>query len=316
MFQYIVRRILIAIPVLFGVTVLNFFIINIAPGNPVDMLVNPSATPAQIAMEKQSLGLDQPVWVQYIHWLGELLHGNLGYSYATREPVTQILAAHIGPTVLLMGTALIIGYLIAIPLGILCARKQNSWVDYLVTGFSFFGISVPHFFLGLGVIYVFASKFNILPTGSMNTLGGDGGIIDTVSHLILPASVLAIGIAGNMVRYVRSSMLDVLGKDYLRTAKAKGLRQFMITNKHALRNALIPIITVIGIDIPMLIGGAIVTEQVFQWPGLGLLTINSITSRDYSTLMAINLLAAIAVLLSNLLTDILYAVADPRIRYE
>ncbi|MFT8319243.1 MAG: ABC transporter permease [Sporolactobacillus sp.] len=316
MLQYIIRRILIAIPVLFGVTILNFFIINLAPGNPVDMYVSPSATPAQLAMEKHALGLDQPIWVQYLHWLGQLLHGNFGISYSTREPVTQIIAQHIGPTLVLMGVSLIVGYLIAIPLGILCASKQNSWIDYLVTGFSFFGISVPHFFLGLGVIYVFASKFLLLPTGSMNTLGGSGGIGDTITHLILPVAVLATGIAGNMVRYVRSSMLDVLNKDYLRTAKAKGLRQFVITNKHALRNSLIPIITVIGIDIPMLIGGAIVTEQVFQWPGLGLLTIQSITSRDYSTLMAINLLAAIAVLAANLLTDILYAVADPRIRYE
>ncbi|MCO7174957.1 ABC transporter permease [Sporolactobacillus kofuensis] len=316
MLHYIIRRLLIAIPVLFGVTVLNFFIINLAPGNPVDMMVNPSATPEQLAMTKHALGLDQPVWVQYFNWLGQLIHGNLGFSYQTREPVTQILMSHIGPTLLLMGVSLVVGYLIAIPLGILCARKQNSWIDYLVTGFSFFGISVPHFFLGLGVIYVFASKLLMFPTGSMNTLGGDGGLIDTVNHLVLPVLVLSTGIAGNMVRYVRSSMLDVLGKDYLRTAKAKGLSQFIITNKHALRNSLIPIITVIGIDIPLLIGGAIVTEQVFQWPGLGLLTIQSITSRDYSTLMAINLLAAVTVLFANLLTDILYAVADPRIRYD
>ncbi|MFT8872074.1 MAG: ABC transporter permease [Sporolactobacillus sp.] len=316
MLQYIIRRIMIAIPVLFGVTVLNFFIINLAPGNPVDMYVNPSATPEQLAAQKHALGLDQPVWVQYMHWLGQLLHGNLGFSYSTHEPVTQILASHVGPTMLLMGAALVVGYLIAIPLGILCARKQNSWVDYLVTGFSFFGISVPHFFLGLGVIYVFASTLMVLPTGSMYTLGGSGGVGDIIVHLILPVAVLATGIAGNMVRYVRSSMLDVLDKDFLRTARAKGLGEFIVTNKHALRNALIPIITVIGIDIPSLIGGAIVTEQVFQWPGLGLLTIQSITSRDYPTLMAINLLAAIAVLAANLLTDILYAVADPRIRYE
>ncbi|GER75090.1 ABC transporter permease [Weizmannia acidilactici] len=316
MFQYIIRRILIAIPILFGVTVLNFFIINLAPGNPVDMYVNPSATPEQLAMQKHALGLDRPIWVQYVSWLNQLFHGNLGFSYSTREPVTQIIASHIGPTVLLMGISLIIGYLIAIPLGILCARKQNSWIDYAVTGFSFFGISIPHFFLGLGVIYIFATKLGWLPTGSMNTLGGTGGVTDSVVHLILPVAVLATGIAGNMVRYVRSSMIDVLSKDFLRTARAKGLSRFKITNKHALRNALIPIITIIGVDIPMVIGGAIVTEQIFQWPGLGLLTIQSITSRDYSTLMAINLMAAVAVLLSNLLTDILYAVADPRIRYE
>lgn len=316
MLHYIIRRILIAIPVLFGVTVFSYFIINLAPGNPVDMYVNPSATPEQIAMAKHNLGLDQPVWMQYFHWLGQLLRGDLGISYSTHGPVADVIASHIGPTVLLMGTALIVGYLIAIPLGILSATRQYSWIDYCTTGFSFLGISVPHFFLGLVVIYVFASKLGILPTGGMNTLGGSNGVLDTILHLILPVSVLATGIAGNMVRYVRSSMLDVLGKDYLRTAMAKGLSHFIITNKHALRNALIPIITVIGMDIPLLIGGAVVTEQIFQWPGLGQLTIQSITSRDYSTLMAINLLAAVAVLVSNLVTDILYSVADPRIRYE
>lgn len=316
MVQYLLRRILIAIPVLFGVTVFTFFIINLAPGNPVDAFVDPSATAADIALKKQQLGLNDPMWVQYIRWMGQLIHGNFGFSYATREPVTNMLAMRMGPTLLLMGTSLIIAYLIAIPVGILSATRQYSWVDYLTTSFSFLGVSIPHFFLGLGAIYVFAVQLDVLPTGGMNTLGAEGGLSDTIMHLILPALVLGTGIAGNMVRYVRSSMLDVLGKDYLRTARAKGLREFVVTNKHALRNALIPIITIIGMDIPLLIGGAVVTEQVFQWPGLGQLTIQSIGSRDYSTLMALNFIAAIAVLGSNLITDILYSVADPRIKYR
>lgn len=316
MVQYLLRRILIAIPVLFGVTVFTFFIINLAPGNPVDAFVDPSATAADIALKKQQLGLNDPMWVQYIRWMGQLLHGNFGFSFATREPVTNMLAMRMGPTLLLMGTSLVVAYLIAIPIGILSATRQYSWVDYLTTSFSFLGVSIPHFFLGLGAIYVFAVQLDVLPTGGMNTLGAEGGLSDTIMHLILPAFVLGTGIAGNMVRYVRSSMLDVLGKDYLRTARAKGLREFVVTNKHALRNALIPIITIIGMDIPLLIGGAVVTEQVFQWPGLGQLTIQSIGSRDYSTLMALNFIAAIAVLGSNLITDILYSVADPRIKYH
>lgn len=316
MVQYLLRRILIAIPVLFGVTVFTFFIINLAPGNPVDAFVDPSATAADIALKKQQLGLNDPMWMQYIRWMGQLIHGNFGFSYATREPVTNMLAMRMGPTLLLMGTSLIVAYLIAIPIGILSATRQYSWVDYLTTSFSFLGVSIPHFFLGLGAIYVFAVQLDVLPTGGMNTLGAEGGLSDTIMHLILPALVLGTGIAGNMVRYVRSSMLDVLGKDYLRTARAKGLREFVVTNKHALRNALIPIITIIGMDIPLLIGGAVVTEQVFQWPGLGQLTIQSIGSRDYSTLMALNFIAAIAVLGSNLITDILYSVADPRIKYR
>ena len=316
MVQYIIRRILIAIPVLFGVTIFNFLIINLAPGNPVDMYVSPDVTAADIEIKKEALGLNDPIYIQYWHWLGNLFKGDFGFSYSTYEPVTNMIFERLGPTLILMGSALIIAYLIAIPIGILSATKQYSWIDYLTTTFSFLGVSIPHFFMGLGAIYVFAIMSQILPTGGMNTLGGTGGFSDTLSHLIMPAIVLGTGIAGSMVRYVRSSMIEVLGQDYLRTARAKGLGEFIVTNKHALRNALIPIITIIGLDIPLLIGGAVVTEQIFQWPGLGQLTIQSIGSRDYSVLMAINLLAAFMVLFSNLLTDILYSVADPRIKYN
>jgi peptide/nickel transport system permease protein len=316
MVQYIIRRILIAIPVLFGVTIFNFLIINLAPGNPVDMYVSPDVTAADIEIKKEALGLNDPIYIQYLHWLGNLLKGDFGFSYSTYEPVTNMIFERLGPTLILMGTALIIAYLIAIPIGILSATRQYSWIDYLTTTFSFLGVSIPHFFMGLGAIYVFAIMSQILPTGGMNTLGGTGGFTDTFLHLIMPAIVLGTGIAGSMVRYVRSSMIEVLGQDYLRTARAKGLGEFIVTNKHALRNALIPIITIIGLDIPLLIGGAVVTEQIFQWPGLGQLTIQSIGSRDYSVLMAINLLAAFMVLFSNLLTDILYSVADPRIKYN
>lgn len=316
MFQYMLRRIIIAIPVLFGVTVFSFFIVNLAPGNPVDMQVNPYATEADIQIKKEALGLNDPVYVQYFHWLGSLLKGDFGYSFSTYEPVLNMIADRIGPTVLLMGTALVIAYLIAIPIGILSAARPYSWMDYFTTSVSFLGVSIPNFFLGLGLIYIFAINLEMVPTGGMNTLGNEGGFLDTVSHLILPATVLATGIAGNMVRYVRSAMLDILGQDYLRTARSKGLREFFVINKHALRNALIPIITVIGVDIPMLIGGAVVTEQIFQWPGLGQLTIQSIGSRDYPVLMGINLIAAVSVLLSNLIADMLYSAADPRIKYN
>jgi peptide/nickel transport system permease protein len=316
MYSYIIRRLFIAIPVLLGVTIFNFIIVNMAPGNPVDMYVNPNATAADIAIKKAALGLNDPIYIQYFHWLINLFKGDFGNSFSTHEPVASMIAERVAPTLLLMGTALIIAYIIAIPIGIISATKQYSWTDYLTTTFSFLGVSIPHFFLGLGAIYVFAVVLQVLPTGGMNTLGGAGDFADTFQHLILPALVLGTGIAGSMVRYVRSSMLEVLGQDYLRTARAKGLREFIVTNKHALRNALIPIITIIGMDIPLLIGGAVVTEQIFQWPGLGQLMIQSIGSRDYPVLMAINLMAAVAVLLSNLLVDILYSVADPRIKYN
>ena len=313
--SYLIRRLLIGIPVLLGVTVINFFIINLAPGSPADLYLSPTSTPADVARAEAELGLDQPIFVQYFHWLSRLFHGDLGVSFQNREPVTALIGDRIGPTLLLMGTSLIVAYLIAIPIGIIAARKKTSATDYGVVGAAFLGISVPHFFLGLVLIYVFALELGWLPTGNMITLGRGGGFVDRLEHLVLPVAVLATATAANMTRYVRSSMIDAFGQDYIRTAKAKGLGSLTITNKHALRNALIPVVTVVGVDLSALIGGAIVTEQIFQWPGIGLLTIQSIGSRDYAVLMGINLIAAIAVFVANLLTDIAYAVVDPRVAY-
>ncbi|MET3292306.1 UNVERIFIED_CONTAM: hypothetical protein ABID98_004876 [Brevibacillus sp. OAP136] len=196
MFSYIVRRLLIAIPVLFGVTIFNFLIIYLAPGNPVEMFIDPNTSADQIELRKEQLGLNDPLWLQYLHWLGNLLQGNLGFSYNSFEPVSQILAERLGPTLLLMGLSLLVGILIMIPLGIVSATKQYSTLDYATTGFSFLGISIPNFFLGLGLIYVFSLQFPLLPTGGMMTLGSDGGFLDRVQHLILPVVVLAIGIGG------------------------------------------------------------------------------------------------------------------------
>ncbi|TDD44188.1 ABC transporter permease [Kribbella antibiotica] len=313
--SYLIRRLLIGIPVLIGVTLINFLIINLAPGSPADLYLTPTSTSADVARVEAELGLDQPIFVQYFHWLTRLFHGDLGVSFQNRAPVTELIGERLGPTLLLMGTSLVIAYLVAIPIGILAARKKNSATDYSVVGASFLGISVPHFFLGLVLIYVFALELGWLPTGNMITLGRGGGFADRVNHLILPVAVLATATAANMTRYVRSSMIDAFGQDYIRTAKAKGLGRSVITSKHALRNALIPVVTVIGVDLSALIGGAIVTEQIFQWPGIGLLTIQSIGARDYAVLMGINLIAAIAVFGANLLTDIAYAVVDPRVTY-
>jgi peptide/nickel transport system permease protein len=316
MIPYIIRRILIGIPVLFGVTLINFFIINLAPGSPADLYLTPTSTPADVARMERELGLDQPIIVRYVKWLGQLLQGDLGVSLQSRMPVTELLAERIGPTLTLMGAALITAYLFAIPIGIIVARRKNTWVDYSVVGLSFLGISVPHFFLGLVMIYVFAVETGWFPSGNIMTLGGDGSFVDRFQHLVLPTIVLGSGIAANMIRYVRSSMIDVFDADYIRTARAKGLSDRMVTNKHALRNALTPIVTVVGLDLAVLIGGAIVTEQIFQWQGIGLLTIQAIQGRDYSVLMAINLLAALGVFTANLLTDIAYGIVDPRVQYS
>lgn len=313
--HYIFRRLLIAIPVFFGITILSFLIINMAPGNPVDMLINPNTPKEMLELKKELLGLNDPIYVQYVKWLGGILRGKLGYSFSSFAPVSQLIGERIRPTLLLASSALLMGILIAIPVGIISAVKQKSKVDYLLTGLSFLGTSIPPFFLGLGLIYLIGIQLKWLPTGGMFTLGGSRGAYDIFLHMILPVTVLGITIAGKKVRYVRASMLDVLQQDYLRTARAKGLSELIVTNKHALRNALIPIITIIGAEVPLLLGGSIIIEQVFQWPGIGQLTMEAILSRDYPTLMGLNLVAAIVVLSTNIFMDILYAIADPRIKY-
>ncbi|GGG72277.1 ABC transporter permease [Paenibacillus radicis (ex Gao et al. 2016)] len=316
MLQYIIRRVLIAIPVLLGITLINFLIIKLAPGNPVDMFINPNTPKELLDTKKELLGLNDPFFLQYFKWLLNLLQGQLGYSFSTYAPVTVMIGERLGPTLLLASASLVVGLAIAIPVGVLSAIRQNTKFDYLMTGLSFIGTSIPQFFLGLGLIYIFAIQFRLLPTGGMTTLGGSGGAWDLIRHMIMPVFVLGIVIAGKKVRYVRASMLDVLQQDYLRTAQAKGLHPFIVTNKHALRNALIPIITVVGMEIPLLLGGSVLIEQIFQWPGIGQLTIQSILSRDYPTLMGLNLVAAFIVLVTNLFTDIFYSAADPRITYS
>lgn len=316
MINYIVRRILISIPVLIGVTIISFIIINMAPGSPLDKMIDPHLTAADIAARKAALGLNGPLYIRYLDWLQNLLHGNLGYSLTSFQPVSQIIGQRIFPTFLLMFSALIIGFVIAIPLGILSATKQYSKLDYISSTGSLIGISVPTFFLGLVFIYIFALKLKLLPSGGMITLGQDNGFSDVLKHLILPAVVLGVNEAGTLVRYVRSSMLEILDQDYLRTARSKGLKESIVINKHAFRNAVLPIITVTGLEIVTLLGGSVVTEQVFQWPGIGQLTISSVMSRDYTTLMGLILFGTVVVMVANLLIDIIYSIVDPRIRYN
>ncbi|WP_028551477.1 ABC transporter permease [Paenibacillus sp. UNC451MF] len=316
MLNYVIRRLLIAIPVLLGVTFLNFIIINLVPGDPVDMYVNPDVSEADKAIRREALGLNDPFMIRYLKWMLNLAHGDLGHSFSSFQPVVNLISERIGPTLILMGASIVFGYLISIPIGVYCAVKANSKFDYFMSANSFLCVSIPSFFLGLGLIYVFGVLLGILPTGGMSTMGGNGGVWDTVLHLILPTITLGTSIAGGMVRYVRSSVMEVLGQDYLRTARAKGVKEFFVVNKHALKNALIPVITIAGLDIPILIGGAVITESIFQWNGMGQLTIQAILSRDFPLLMGINMLAALTVLCANLWSDMMYAVVDPRIKYN
>lgn len=313
--KYIVKRILITIPVLLLVTIFCFGIVNLAPGDPTDLYISENATAQQKEQMRENLGLNQPLPVQYVKWLGNLLQGNLGISFSSRVAVTEVLPNKIQATLTLMLATLLLSYILAVPLGIICAKKQGGWLDTLITSFSFLGVSIPNFFFGLGLIFIFALQLKWLPTGGMTTLGQESNAIDSLKHLIMPTVVLSAFYCSNMIRYVRANMIEIFSENYMRTAKAKGLNQHLTLWRHGVKNSLVSIITVASSDIPKMLGGAVVTEQIFQWPGIGQLMISSINSRDYPVLMAINLVAALGVMLCNLLADILYAVVDPRIRY-
>lgn len=314
MWKYVAKKILLALPVLLGITVIDYLIMCLA-GSPLDMMISPRASEAAVALKAQELGLDQPVLVQYFRWLGQLLQGNLGYSYKSYQPVASLIGSHLGPTLLLMGVSLLLGLLIAVPAGIYSAIHRYQKRDFAVVTASFLGSSIPGFFLALILIYFFTVRLGWLPSGGMFTAGTGGGFWDVARHLVMPSLVLAVSVAGSNIRYIRSAMLEILEMDYLRTARAKGIGRFRVINKHALRNALLPIVTVIGMQIPTLFGGAVIIEQIFSWPGLGLITMNAITGRDYPVIMGVCLLSAVVVQVSNLLTDIVYALVDPTIKY-
>lgn len=317
--QYLLRRLLISIPVLLGITMATYGIINLAPGDPVAAMISPEAAaslgPGWVEQQREALGLNKPLPIRYGLWLKELAQGNLGFSLKDRQPINQKIVERLWPTLKLMGTALIIALVIAIPLGILSAIKQYSFIDYLATISGFAAISIPSFFLSLAAIYIFALKLGWLPSSGMNTVGAANSLGDSAKHLILPAVVLGLAEAAPLIRYTRSSMLEVIRQDYVNTARAKGLSERTVIWRHALRNALIPLITVVALNLPRLLGGAVVIEAVFAWPGMGTLAITAVQGRDYPVIMAINLITAVMILISNLLADLFYAVADPRIKY-
>ncbi len=319
MTQYILRRLFLTIPILLGITLIDFALINLAPGDPIDAMIDPTMA-VGVAMQeelREKMGLNQPLPVRYGIWLREMVSGNMGYSYVKNVPVAERIKDRLGPTLLLTASALLFSVLVGIPLGILSALRQYSWLDYLLTFFAFAGISMPSFFLALGGIYLFALKLDLLPPFGMVSLRTElPYAVDVLYHLILPATILGLSSTGSLMRFARTSLLEVVGMEYITTARAKGLKERIIVTGHALRNALIPLITVLGLRIPGLFGGSVIIESVFSWPGIGLLAIESITDRDYPQIMGLLFVSAIIILAANLITDILYAYADPRIRYE
>lgn len=318
MFIYIVRRLLISIPILLGITIIVFFTASKMPGNAVMAMISQETPMAEelIKLRTGQLGLDQPLPVQYARWLGQLLQGNLGFSFHTGETVTSILAARIPATLELMGVALLIAIVLGVTLGVLSALRQYSVLDYSLTFLGFSGVSIPDFFFGMVLVYIFAIRLGWFPTSGISTAGNAFTWSDNLSHLALPAFALALVRTATFMRYTRSSVLEVMNNDYVRTARAKGLREWLVIGRHILRNALIPIITVIGLSLPVLFGGSVIIETIFQWPGIGLMFMNAITGRDSPIIMGYVLFSAILVLASNLLTDIVYSWVDPRIRYD
>jgi peptide/nickel transport system permease protein len=317
-YTYIVRRILLMIPMMFIISVILFLVSHAAPGDPFTGLVNGNAKldPNYIDHLRHLYGLDQPLPIQYWVWLKNAFQGNFGYSMATGLPVSKLLHDTIGNTIKLAVAAEIITLMIGIPIGIFAARKRNTIVDYTATGFSILSLSAPSFFIGLLLIYIFAITLQWLPGSGTSDSSGDGGFFDQLRHLILPALTLAIISIAQYIQFMRSSMIENMRMDFVRTARAKGLKERTVIYKHVLRNALIPIITLFGIDITSFLSGAPITEYVFTWPGVGQLGIQAVIQRDYTTIMAVNMIAAFAVLIGNLVSDILYSVVDPRIRYD
>jgi peptide/nickel transport system permease protein len=317
---YVLRRLAISVPVLLGITLAVYVIINLAPGDPVDALVNPEAVaalgPDFREQQREALGLNQPMIVRYAIWLREAAHGNLGYSFMDRQPIAEKIGERLLPTLGLMLSAQLLAIVIAVPLGVLSAIKQYSLIDYSATVLGFAAISVPSFFLSLAGIYVFALKIPILPAAGMGTVGQPWSLSDFLWHLALPALVLGLAEAAPLIRYTRSSMLEVIRQEYVRAARAKGLHESAVIYQHALRNAMIPLVTVVALGLPRLFGGAVIVEAVFAWPGIGTLALSAVQGRDYPVIMAINLISAVTILLSNLLADMVYAVIDPRIKYS
>lgn len=318
--RYIIRRLLQAIPLLLMVSIVVFTLIHLIPGGAEAVYLNPKLTGAARQAIRHNLGLDQPVYVQYLLWIKGAVTGNFGNSFVDGQTVISDVGARVGPTLELFGSALLLALILAIPLGVTSAVRQYSIVDYTITFFSYFGISMPIFFFAIIMQEIFAAKLGWLPDFGRSSDAVYASpfdyFMDYVLHLILPMIVLSLAFMAGWSRYMRASMLEVKRQDYMRTAKSKGLGPVAILARHGLRNALIPVLTVVALDFGAIAGGAAVTETIFAWPGLGSFFILSLTGRDYPVLMAMLLMSAVVVIFFNLLADVLYGVLDPRIRYS
>jgi peptide/nickel transport system permease protein len=313
MLLYILRRLAATIPVMLVVAVFVFLMLRLTPGDPAAIIAGDNANSEQVALIRDRLGLNEPILTQFLVWLGRTLSGDFGESFFFKKTVAELILGRLEPTLALALCTMVIAVLVAVPLGVLAAYQQGTWIDRIVMGFSVLGFSVPVFVIGYALIYVFAITLAWVPVQGYQPLAqGLGGFLH---RLILPSVTLSVIYIALIARMTRTSVLETLGEDYIRTARAKGQAELKILFRHALRNAAVPIVTVIGLGVALLIGGVVVTESVFTIPGLGRLTVDAVLARDYPTIQAVILLFSLAYVLINLLIDLAYLVLDPRIRY-
>ncbi|OAT32229.1 oligopeptide transport system permease protein [Buttiauxella brennerae ATCC 51605] len=310
----LVRRLAQLVPMLFFISLVSFLLVKLAPGDPVQAYVTPRMSPEDIEHIRHSLGLDKPMFMQYLLWLKNVLQGDLGYSLIYHRPVLTMIAERIPATIGLMGASLVLAMVLAIPLGLLAGAYKHRWLDHFLNMFAYIGISVPIFWFGILLITVFSVQLNWLPSMGMRTIGVEDSWLDVVRHGILPCIALSFYNLSSYVRYIRSNTISQLSADYVQTQLAYGATRRSILFRHVLKNVLLPVITLFGISFGELLVGAYVTESVFSWPGMGLLGIQSITSLDYPLIMAMIMLSSTMLIMGNLLADLLYRVADPRIK--
>ncbi len=324
MTNYALRRIVQAVPILFILSVMLFFMVRAAPGGPLAAAErNPNITREQIALLKEKLGLNQPLPIQYLKWMGNMLQGDLGDSIKFRRPVSEMIIERIPNTLTLVGISFLVTLLVALPVGIFSARKPYSAFDYIATTITFIGQSVPVYWLGLALILLFYVAIKnpvtgqpLFPAGGMRTIGEQPNLMDFAWHLVLPVIALSAGWSAWYSRFLRSSMLDVMHEDYIRTARAKGLHARAVYYKHALSNAILPLITLVALDLPSLFAGALFVETIFAWPGMGRLFWDAARGRDYPVLLGVVMIDAVIIVIANIIADLLYGLLDPRVKYD
>jgi peptide/nickel transport system permease protein len=319
MVAYVLKRVFTAIPLILGLLTITFFIIHLAPGDPTALYLTPEIDPRLSEQLRDKFGLNDPIYIQYFKWLWSVVRGDFGVSLSMHRPVVEIILAAIPNTLLLTLFALIFDVVTGVLVGTICAIRQGTKLDYGLTLGSLLVYSVPEFWLGLMLVLIFSLVLGILPSSQMHSIDAEflsplGYVWDTVKHLIMPVFVLGIANAASTARYMRGSLLEVIRQDYIRTARAKGLDEKKVIFKHAMRNALLPIVTIFGLSLPFLFSGAVVVETIFAWPGMGRITVDAIFARDYPLIIANTFVVGTMVILGNLIADLLYAVVDPRVR--